>query len=349
MRVLNLDGPKARYERLRLLKDAKDFGLELDPKSTAPFTVSWCREISGPEVTFRRTRLAMVDTRPGRPTAQLRILDQYPEDKDAALIRALENAADLTDEVGRLKRAEAAEAKTKAAGPKLFAKGPGVGFTITGYTPTAFMQALCGADGRYGGVFVEDFDPLRPPPQTRVRFRRSNTWETETFTLGAGTLTYEAGRYDQYHLKEEPFRGLLADGARYWDANIRPDALAEACASVVRATPDTDWSLRTSYNYAENYALLAPCAGVRLGAMSCDPKFTVRFHGVILAREGDMGRLLRPMTGLGVEEALINDAVNAMRLRMRAARLGARVEDFPVVDPDMIRDAIDSTDTGHFL
>lgn len=346
MRILNLDGPKARYERIRLLKEAAGFGLELNPQATAPFTVGWCSELSGAELLFRRTRVAYVST---RDAPQLRIRDEYPEDKDGALIRALENAADLTDEVGRMKRAEAAADKEGKTAVKLFSKRPQPPFTITGHTPLAFLRALAGADACYGGVRSDDFDPDRTPDQIRVHFRRGNTTEKAVFTTSPDGLTCAPQPYAQYHLEEAPFRALLAQGAKHWDAHITPQTVEDACRAVLRATPETDITLNRDYDHAAYYDRLLDAPDVRCGQMSCDPQFVVRLHGVMLANQGQMGRLTRVFRTVPADMGTMSAAANAMRLRMRAARLGARVEDFRVINADEIRGVIDTTDIGYHL
>lgn len=64
MRIITLDGPKARYERIRLLDEAADYGLTLDPQATAPFTVRWNALRKQAEICIQHTVLAFVNARP---------------------------------------------------------------------------------------------------------------------------------------------------------------------------------------------------------------------------------------------------------------------------------------------
>lgn len=111
MRVVDIEGTKAQYLRVSLLRKAKDYGQNLTPGATAPFTVRWCDVRKAAGVFLDETLLAVVDTEEEQP--KLVVNDSYPERYDFALKRALRNAVEVCDAIGKMKRTENRQEKKR--------------------------------------------------------------------------------------------------------------------------------------------------------------------------------------------------------------------------------------------
>lgn len=344
MRTLELHGPKARYERIRLLDKAADYGFALDPQRTAPFTVAWNLAEQVPEVRLRHTVLASVDTRYQPPRLQIR--DVVPQDCDAAILRALRNAADLGDEIGRIQRGEKAQKRTPA-GAMFLPMAEARKFTLDGYGPEDIAKSLYGAT-----ALCEDTRVLsalqRKGFSHPVRFalKRNRGSVVVTLTEEKGVLTYTPQNYPIYHPNPEVLIPLLEKGRAHWDRHMHAARIEAACRDLIAQTRLDTETVDTAHRYARARKELVYDAVATFGPFRMSDAGTVhrglgrlRYHGVVLTE--DCARLA------GLDLPLLVEANAAMMWRTRAAELGRTPDDFPVIDPDALRDAVAEVDFGY--
>ncbi len=138
MRQLELDGTKARYERLKLLPQAETFGVEISDEMTAPFHVRWDEPRRACGVFLESTLVAKVDA----GAMKIFIREGYPERFDHAILRAVRNAADAADEIGKRQRSEG---KEKSSETGLFTR-TSVGFRPEIQDEETFHRAALGLE-----------------------------------------------------------------------------------------------------------------------------------------------------------------------------------------------------------
>lgn len=345
-RQIPLDGPKARYQRIKQLSEAADYGLELTEHATAPFTVRWDPLIDKPTVCLRQTRLATVECDAIADAPTLRVRPGYPEEHDAVLLRALRNAADVADEVGRRQRAAAKEKASGKSAPLLTRTR--TEFTVRmGYADLA--KALWGA---------ESLDPkLRPEVRGQGGFTleaySGNTCHTFPFVpVEDGFRVAHAG-YASFFLKEDVFLGRLEQGRAAWDARFDADLLKADIDLLMRAGRVDKFTIESSYEAA-------------LRKERVDISVTARFRGFSMLYRG--GNLDLHHAGIRVADTPphdkkgtslwggmlspeftkeLSEARKMMEAHWRAAAIGHRAEDYPVLRDGLIAQEVSRVDFGY--
>lgn len=102
-RFVPLGIKKAQAARLALLGRAAEFGVEAGPDRLGPFSISWSSRNGGTgEVKFRNLLVAKVIS--ARDGLRLSVRDEIPERADGVISRAVLNAVEVCDEIGRVRR-----------------------------------------------------------------------------------------------------------------------------------------------------------------------------------------------------------------------------------------------------
>lgn len=109
MRTIDLTGTKASYSRLSRIAELPDFGLSIEPEMTAPFNI---RYMSEQICVFIDDSLVAIVVPDG---PRLEVRDDYPQDLDYALLRAINNACGVTDTMSKIEKQAARD--QKAANP----------------------------------------------------------------------------------------------------------------------------------------------------------------------------------------------------------------------------------------
>lgn len=344
MRVIELEGTRAQYERIKLLKDAESYGLSLDPEQTAPFTVVWNPSRQDADIVYRQTVLAEVHSH-GR--ISLRVREAFPEDKQFALLRALRNVTALTDQIGSLKRAEKAAGKTATA-EKLFTNQAVEPFQLPAISCMDLFKSLHGAGGLNKKVKASDFDPKGPLPETvNVTLRNGNSTSHVRLVNQGGVLTYETPRWIPYHLKRDAFIRLLADGRKHWDEVMDRDKVDTACRAVIRTTDADEKTIAAQHCYALANKGTSMSVTATCGHMSMDKTKEMRFHGILLGEAYNGDTINRATKLIGADPAWVKAAIHGMSVRLMAAQMGRSVFDFPTIQTDRIRDLVDEVDYGY--
>lgn len=222
-REIQLDGSVAGYERLALLPEAADYGMELDAADTAPFTVAWNSVRKTCEIRIRGTVIAQVD-----PNDRiLRVRDEYPERLDPALHRALNNAVSLTDRLGKVMRE-----LRKSGQIGMVGKEPAP-FVVEIENP---MHAILGAecvDPNYD-VFIHNRGDLA------VRYKTGNNVLNVQTEIDGNRITVSRHNYNTMGVKERSFTNLLNRGAAAWQARYNEQRIvgdAHDLAADAQARP----------------------------------------------------------------------------------------------------------------
>lgn len=354
-RHLDIPDTRAAYARLSLLPRAAEFGLELDPADTAPFTVRWNAAQRRPEILFRETLVAYLedywDREPDVMRTVMCVRTEFPADKDFALLRAVANAVALTDQIGRMEREEKARKK----------KGY---VTMNG---TNFLAAVPGGMTTLIGARAEERDfTFSPHSQTPGLYHASlrHGKGSIAFTIeerpGEGLYVQKEG-YVSIGPKAEEMTDLLHRGAARWARSFDPagfrDVLSQACA-----LPEVDRaSVMMAFQYGD--APQDRFAPVRIGAegtglvLSKNQDFDLFHNGLWVGQcyfnywGGNEGFEFRtPRATPWVEAAsaeLIDAATQKMGILMILNGLGRTAADYPVLDTAALQAAVEETDFGY--
>ena len=327
MRNIPIDGPRARYQRLRHLGDLAEYGLSLDRHHTAPFRVVWDAYEREAQVRLRDTVLARVY--PHADPVVLRVEDAYPADADAFLLRAVRNAADLTDTWAKRKAAaERAEKARAAVGEFQSTRLLVDGLLKRGMTAEEMVRAVCGLAAEQAWVL--------PDPEMRPEVLAN---------LGVLSVLTEGGR--DLPENEDALFALLRRGLDIWRERMDADALTAQCQAVADATRVAERSLESAFFAAQRHrARLLPADAV-FGDLSADHAPVVRFRGVPIGTRGWGTTVLTPVVALGVPHVLARAAVKAMDARVILAQIGKTMADFPAIDPAALRALVAEVDLGY--
>lgn len=347
MRILPLDGPRARYERIRLLEEAADYGLRLDPQATAPFTVRWNSSRKLAEVCVRHTVLAYVNVLYASP--RLHVRDAYPEDQDNALLRAIRNAADLADQIGRLQRANA---RLNRVEPQKIAPDA---LLVKARDATEFSLDLGRSDitkAAYGAMTLPDVSTrsvtMLGRRNERLRIVVSNGDDDVSFDLmhHQGTFRYEPKTWPALQPTRAGLLRFLDAGRAAWDCKADPKAFSVAARALISGPTFDEDTLTTTWRVAHDRKQTVQNATATQGPFTMQhAKFAssgsdqLRFKGILMTEEST--KLM------GVPETEREQVDNLMLHYTRAAELGLSLEDFPAINPMKIRQMVEGTDFGY--
>lgn len=215
---VDLDGTIARYNRLSLIPEAEKFGFEIPPEATAPFNVIWDPNMKKAFVCLEKVRLAELKTESRYAAGQrtnVPILDIRKEvrpEYHRYIVRAVEGAADVTDEVGKAKRSMDREKKSKVKN-----NDP---LTTNGYQQPYrielpmrdVVKGLLGAESIEGRLSLSNF------------FNEAITILIAGSGISSFTLQQVDGgsacRYNGGHgvaMKEERLKNLIQSGLEVWN------------------------------------------------------------------------------------------------------------------------------------
>lgn len=342
MRTLPLEGPRARYDRIKLLTLAEDFGKELLPDATAPFAVRWDAQRRRLSLLLDETLVAEVKVRDEGGVLDIR--DVYPERFDFALLRAVRNVADMTDEVGKLKRAVD---KEKSGETGLFTRTP-VAFATRIQDWDVMHKALRGAEALNKKLCVQMYTPedLDDYFSIYAHFGRAR----HRFNIRCTQNGLRVTIYDEtgYGLREETLNDLLDAGLALYDERMTPERLEAACRKLIAETGDVDAeTIHADYHSVdktrnEEAALkVGPFTTFKRGYW---PQH--RFNGVRFAQQ-----TIRPLeclpAGVIVDQDLVEDAAKNLTMRWEALAIGKRISDYPLLTEALISARIENTDFGY--
>lgn len=174
-RLVDLGIKRSRAERLALLARADEFGVEVPPGRLGPFSFSWSALKGGTGHVKFRNLIAATIIRSADGWG-LSIRDEVPERADVLISRALLDALDICDEIGRAKRNIIPDTPDDYCS-RITSNGV---YDLTGWAREDARLAVLGlADARPGEAFIGS---------SRSRFEQSGYPDSITVT-GAKPVT----------------------------------------------------------------------------------------------------------------------------------------------------------------
>lgn len=347
MRIIPLDGPKARYERIRLLDEAADYGLTLDPQATAPFTVRWNALRKQAEICIQHTVLAFVNARYASPSLEIR--DAYPEDQDNALLRAIRNAANLADQVGCLQRANA---RLNRIEPRKISPDA---LLVKARDARAFSLDIGRTDiikAAYGAMTLPDVSTqsvmMFGRRNERLRIVVLNGDDDISFDLmhHQGTFRYEPKTWPALQPTQAGLLRFLDAGRAAWDRKADPNAFSVAARALMSGPTFDEYTLTTTWRVAHDRKQTIQNATAMQGPFTMqNAEFAasgsdqLRFNGILMTEEST--------NLMGVPEAERQQVDDLMLHHTRAAELGLSLGDFPAINPTKVRELVEETDFGY--
>lgn len=372
MRKIEIEGPRARIERLKLLDAAEEYGLELAPESTAPFTVRWVEteyeKYAG--VFLKSTFIGKVDMTNKKP--MLLIRKEYPAQHDNALLRALRNAADLTDMIGKMQREETRNETIPDPSGVLSKDKIAYDFHIT--DAETLNKALLGVEALHPNITFswQKGVPNKIHPYFSVRVHLGKAEHGFKIEHREDRMVVCFSDYDRYGVKSEMFKeivdaglaaydephgvqeealnALLDEGLKVFNERFIPETFMTACRTLIAHTPLIDAeSLMGDYTARDPQTLRAVKTFATGPFKTLDGSYHREhsYHGMRFssAAYGYKNSLLPK--SVPVDPQIFNQAVEILTLRWTAETLGKRVSDYPLLTADLIAEKINAADFGY--
>lgn len=341
MRILEIDETKARIERLRFYHEAEDYGQDADPKLTAPFSIGTEIGGVGAAIFIDSTQVATFDL---RDSPKLVLRDAYPTRFDGAILRAIRNAADVCDEIGKIKRAEA---KEKGGSSGLFTKTPEI-FQPRLQSADMLKKALIGATALNQKITFtwENASPTTPEGFLLWGNAGKTSHLHRVQVSQDGVFTYSGRQHQTYGLRAEEFNRLMDEGLKVFEARFEPQAFTTACEEIVAASQGFDVETITRA-YAQTDRDEAAHVVSRFGLMSTRQigYFTQhRYHGMLFS--GGHDHIICTLYP-DLDRHLVDATVHVMDCRMKAAVMGRTIEDFPMLSDALIQSRVEAVDCGY--
>lgn len=348
MRKIEIEGPRARMERLKLLDAAEEYGLELAPEATAPFTVRWVEteyeKYAG--VFLKSTFIGKVDMTSKKP--MLLIRKEYPAQHDNALLRALRNAADLTDMIGKMQREETRNETIPDPSGVLSKDKIAYDFHIT--DAETLNKALLGVEALHPNITFswQKGVPNKIHPYFSVRVHLGKAEHGFKIEHREDRMVVCFSDYDRYGVKSEMFKEIVDAGLAAYDERMDPDQLVSACRDLIaQSVPmdiDTiykDYQTSKKTRGSKTMFSFGPLSSVRKGMSVVN-----RFNGIRFSyNEGPSDDFLPG--GESTPKNVLSKASMIMMLTWRAMEMGKTPADYPLLTPERISAEIENTDFGY--
>lgn len=340
MRVIDIDEPRARIERLRLFHEAEAYGQDVNPQLTAPFSIGKDPSSIFPAVFLDSTLVAVCNL---TNTPKLWIRDEYPERYDTALLRAIRNAADVCDEIGRIKRAEA---KDKGGASGLFTKTPQA-FRPRLQDKKTLHKALLGASVLNQKLRLTWFNAAaRCGERFMITSVAGKTKYNYNLSVGTeGCITYIPDAHP-FGLREDVFNTLMDAGLELFETRFDPDDFSEACRNLIKTSAAVDTrSIQDAfraYEHEDVSTVVSRC-GV-FSSKRADYVTNHRYQGITFATgsHADICMLYPDL-----DAKVIRSAIPILDNRWQIEVLGKSPEDFPPLTEALITERVESTDFGY--
>lgn len=340
MRVIDIEEPRARVERLKFFHEAEAYGQDVAPQLTAPFSIGKDPSSIFPAIFLDSTLIAVCNL---ADTPKLWIRDEYPERYDAALLRAIRNAADVCDEIGRIKRAEA---KDKGGASGLFTKTPQA-FRPRIQNKKTLHKALLGASVLNQKLRLTWFNAAAHwGDHFMITSVAGKTKYNYNLSVGAdGSITYIPDA-QPFGLREDVFNTLMDAGLELFETRFNPDTFSEACRNLIETSAAVDTrSIQDAFRAYEHEDISTVVS--RYGVFSSkrsDYVTSHRYQGITFAA-GSHADICMLYPDLDAE--VVRAVIPILDDRWQIAVLGKSPEDFPPLTEALITDRVESTDFGY--
>lgn len=330
MRRLKLEGSKAMYTRLLRVNDLGKHDLEVDPSYTAPFTVR--NKQDRVLIMLEDTLVAVLD-----PTGpELNIRDQYPEEYDRALLRALRNVSGFVEEMNRIER-DGVKNKTALLAREY--RNSDFSFDFKGNIDEAL-------DDR---ITVSKYDGK----SRKLEIKHGNS--SVNLVISKVNDDYRVKRIfsSSYMIKKEVIEQILVSGQQFWNENFNTNEMINATTTLRKLenvdkftiTDEFEIFLKQPYEILKNMPLLH------------DGHFTVRpafVRGLCVGADALYKGILvtSPVPCLFDEVdsdtgALIKEQTEDLRLRWKAKVCGLDVNRMPQLSKEGLLDTLEKQDFGY--
>lgn len=346
MREIEIEGTKAGYARLKTMGQLHEYGLQLTPEATAPFQVRWDPAVDAACVCLNQTRIAEVNISGPKPI--LHIIDAYPAAHDSVLIRALRNAASMTDHMAKLAKAEG-----KSRGPLFTTTRDQITVPMDGPT---FHKAMLGAEIVDPRLRISTLAHVRPCYQ--IIAHAGKIQHKFEFEHVDGVMVSRPVHYATYAMKAEPFLALLAKGLRIWESRFSADALTASLRGAPAINTINVGQIETSYDLLSrgDGTFVDPHTVTRVGEMTFTrntqkqgygEELELRFRDLRVMTEHHSRKADLPDGYARDHKDLLAGAFKAMSVMWKAEAMGHKLEDYPAFDVAVVEKMIEDTHFGY--
>lgn len=348
---VELKGTIARYNRLSLISEAESFGFDIPPEATAPFNVIWDPNMKKAFVCLEKVRLAELKTESRYAAGQrtnVPILDIRKEvrpEYHRYIVRAVESAADVTDEVGKAKRSMDREKKSKVKN-----NDP---LTTNGYQQPYRIELPMSdvAKGLLGAESIEERLSLSNFFNGGITISIAGSG-VSSFTLqqvdGGSACRYNGGH--GVAMKEERLKNLIQSGLEVWNKSYNKEGMEKALEKLL-SYPDLDIdSIDDAYLHARALDNIPyPGASVKIGPLSYDHRALGKSEHVIMGIRCNGIRVFDiNFNHSGFPDKMMKEANERLATLRMVKSLGGHPREYQVPTDEMIREAVEKADFGYF-